>query len=180
MRKTQQQLQSQPTQSQPQFLQAEVTVQLHLQSTTQNTNYTIEENRSSERDVARYLNNIQPVSRIRFREVRSLENIFSHNLGYWQQRPSQRPRAEYRQRIDYDNMPIVDLTDIEEDRPIQEKRARLSALLAYDRTCAICYEDMVQISDVYLTACSHIFHDECLSAWLNKDRPSPLCKRPIF
>ena len=44
-----------------------------------------------------------------------------------------------------------------------------------DEECPICTELLV--SDLRtLTSCSHVFHDACISEWLNKDLTCPKCR----
>lgn len=46
-----------------------------------------------------------------------------------------------------------------------------------DVECYICLVDF-EVGDSYrkVMACKHIFHEDCLKAWLNKERSCPVCK----
>ncbi|KAM7268023.1 hypothetical protein ACFE04_010189 [Oxalis oulophora] len=43
-----------------------------------------------------------------------------------------------------------------------------------DSQCSVCLEEFG--SDVTCTPCSHIFHEDCITKWLNKNISCPLCR----
>lgn len=46
-------------------------------------------------------------------------------------------------------------------------------------TCAICLCPFEAGDDVKQLPCSHIYHPECIDAWLRRDATCPLCKQPV-
>lgn len=44
------------------------------------------------------------------------------------------------------------------------------------RECSICQDDMKQGENVLRLSCCHIFHSECIMAWLSKNNSCPLCR----
>ncbi|XP_072965824.1 uncharacterized protein [Typha angustifolia] len=42
--------------------------------------------------------------------------------------------------------------------------------------CVICLDDFVPESQLRKTPCSHVFHESCLSRWLQESRACPLCR----
>ena len=60
---------------------------------------------------------------------------------------------------------------------IMYKQVKISKLLLYDPTCAICFEDMKDINDITLTSCNHIFHTTCLEDWLSDTLSKNRCPK---
>ncbi|XP_059310196.1 RING-H2 finger protein ATL66-like [Lycium ferocissimum] len=42
--------------------------------------------------------------------------------------------------------------------------------------CIVCLEEIGKESEVLCTPCSHIFHGECITKWLEKSHYCPLCR----
>jgi len=48
-----------------------------------------------------------------------------------------------------------------------------------DATCTICIEDLVPGAEVRRLRCGHVYHRECVDAWLRRSRLCCLCKQAI-
>lgn len=44
-------------------------------------------------------------------------------------------------------------------------------------SCVICFEDYKKEDKIVLLKCSHIYHEKCITDWLNNDISCPLCRR---
>lgn len=45
--------------------------------------------------------------------------------------------------------------------------------------CPICYDDILNDTNVKVTLCSHIFHDKCLNDWLKNKSTCPVCRATL-
>jgi len=48
-----------------------------------------------------------------------------------------------------------------------------------DATCTICIEDLAPGAEVRRLRCGHVYHRECVDAWLRRSRSCCLCKQAI-
>lgn len=48
-----------------------------------------------------------------------------------------------------------------------------------DITCSICLDEINIITDMEITECFHIFHNDCLKAWCEENNSCPLCRTII-
>merc|ERR1712066_356081 len=48
-----------------------------------------------------------------------------------------------------------------------------------EEECPICLKRLEQDDEVLLLPCSHQFHSDCLTAWLNKAASCPLCRKSL-
>lgn len=47
-----------------------------------------------------------------------------------------------------------------------------------DFSCTICLEDSGNPVEIELECC-HVFHSECISEWLSREKHCPVCKRDM-
>jgi hypothetical protein len=45
--------------------------------------------------------------------------------------------------------------------------------------CTICLEDMDSTSNIFALNCAHIYHEECVKMWLQKNSVCPICSFKI-
>ena len=57
----------------------------------------------------------------------------------------------------------------------RHKRKQNKFLAKHGSTCTICLDDFKSTDKVCLTPCSHVFHYNCLSSWLHKNKINPKC-----
>lgn len=43
-------------------------------------------------------------------------------------------------------------------------------------SCPICIDDLKTSDDIVCTLCGHIYHSQCLKAWLSKSKTCPECR----
>ncbi len=48
-----------------------------------------------------------------------------------------------------------------------------------DITCSICLDEINIITDMEITECFHIFHNDCLKTWCKTNNSCPLCRTII-
>ena len=48
-----------------------------------------------------------------------------------------------------------------------------------DLTCAICLGDMGAYQGIHKTRCHHLFHQSCVSLWLQRGGTCPLCRSDV-
>lgn len=46
--------------------------------------------------------------------------------------------------------------------------------------CSICLETFIEQEEILQLRCSHMFHENCLLPWFNKDNSCPLCRAPVI
>lgn len=46
--------------------------------------------------------------------------------------------------------------------------------------CSICYEEYKQGEKLKQLNCKHVYHINCISAWLNKEKKCPMCKDEVL
>lgn len=46
--------------------------------------------------------------------------------------------------------------------------------------CSICYEEYKQGEKLKQLNCKHVYHINCISTWLNKEKKCPMCKEEII
>jgi hypothetical protein len=49
-------------------------------------------------------------------------------------------------------------------------------ILAKDSCCSICLEDFDNTKNNVYLDCQHIYHEDCIIEWINKDPSCPLCR----
>lgn len=49
-------------------------------------------------------------------------------------------------------------------------------VLAKDSFCSICLDDFDETKDIVYLDCQHIYHEDCIIEWINKDPSCPLCR----
>lgn len=54
-----------------------------------------------------------------------------------------------------------------------------SMLNSEDKLCSICMCDYDEGEELLMLDCSHRYHIECISKWLEKKTTCPICKRDI-
>ena len=42
--------------------------------------------------------------------------------------------------------------------------------------CSICLDDFDETKDIVYLDCQHIYHEDCIIEWINKDPSCPLCR----
>lgn len=45
--------------------------------------------------------------------------------------------------------------------------------------CAICLDNIINIKSLEITTCNHLYHKNCLHAWINKKDNCPMCRNNI-
>ncbi|KAL9245365.1 hypothetical protein vseg_019027 [Gypsophila vaccaria] len=71
-----------------------------------------------------------------------------------------------------DLLPLVKLSDIEDDTP-HECQQQCCSVCLYD----VCFDDQIRRLD----NCQHVFHRHCLDRWIELDHYTcPLCRRPLL
>ena len=45
--------------------------------------------------------------------------------------------------------------------------------------CSICSDPLVQTDDIFYTRCGHVFHLQCLNAWLERSKSCPQCREKV-
>ena len=63
--------------------------------------------------------------------------------------------------------------------PIKEKRKTALKIFrggADDTMCPICLEDFDETKHIVYLDCQHIYHEDCIIEWINKDPSCPLCR----
>ena len=43
-------------------------------------------------------------------------------------------------------------------------------------TCAICTDDLIEVSIVFRLPCNHVFHEHCITQWFEMRNMCPLCR----
>lgn len=70
--------------------------------------------------------------------------------------------------------------DGDECRPTPARRSAIEALekvrVEETEVCAVCLEEMVVGSEGSKMPCKHVFHGNCIAAWLRKANLCPLCR----
>lgn len=49
----------------------------------------------------------------------------------------------------------------------------------YAEECSICSDSLISKARTSAQSCNHIFHRQCLTAWLGRDDSCPLCRRVV-
>ena len=49
-----------------------------------------------------------------------------------------------------------------------------------DDLCSICLEDFKEGDKIKKLNCNHVYHEECLIPWLNKNDYCPMCRQNII
>jgi len=49
-------------------------------------------------------------------------------------------------------------------------------VLTKGSSCSICLEDFDETKDIVYLDCQHIYHEDCIIEWINKDPSCPLCR----
>ena len=48
-----------------------------------------------------------------------------------------------------------------------------------ENTCAICLDVILEKNNKSIDACKHVFHEDCLNMWLERNRSCPMCRISI-
>ncbi|CAD8068476.1 unnamed protein product [Paramecium sonneborni] len=96
--------------------------------------------------------------------------------------------AQMQNNVDLDEMSYEQLQDLQEKMGFVSRGLlvnQIKALLAQCKIqkqindcCTICLEDSGNPVEIELE-CSHVFHQECISEWLSREKHCPVCKRDI-
>ena len=49
-------------------------------------------------------------------------------------------------------------------------------IVAKGSCCSICLDDFDETRDIVYLDCQHIYHEDCIIEWINKDPSCPLCR----
>ncbi|XP_026183559.1 E3 ubiquitin-protein ligase TTC3 isoform X2 [Mastacembelus armatus] len=60
-------------------------------------------------------------------------------------------------------------------QPVAVQRVTHASALNMEDPCIICHDDMSP-DDIYVLACRHGFHDECIRSWLKEQSTCPTCR----
>jgi len=65
-------------------------------------------------------------------------------------------------------------------RAIPQSEEAANELEAGGKECVICYNIVdYQSQDYMITPCNHLFHDDCLSQWMDVKMECPVCRAPL-
>lgn len=59
---------------------------------------------------------------------------------------------------------------------VKKNKISLNDIPNNDNTCSICLEDFSENKENIILECKHIYHEDCIIGWLNKDTSCPLCR----
>ena len=48
--------------------------------------------------------------------------------------------------------------------------------ISKESCCSICLEDFDETKDIIYLDCKHIYHEDCIIEWINKEPSCPLCR----
>jgi len=109
------------------------------------------------------------------RQLRSLQEDRMHNKGRFGDDVTPITMAELMRA---NGMEAADPD--EERRPAMSRDARADLRLVTvkeeDASCVVCMEPMPPGSKAKAMPCGHLFHDECLVAWVKKKNSCPTCR----
>lgn len=63
---------------------------------------------------------------------------------------------------------------------IKYKRISYRNKVINNETCPVCHEDFVEGERLKKLHCNHIYHNDCISVWLKKEKKCPFCKEEII
>lgn len=65
---------------------------------------------------------------------------------------------------------------------LQSKRTTLAFLkrMGRDEQCSICINEFEVNESIYVLACGHMYHCQCLTPWLLTNNTCPLCRRILY
>ena len=64
-------------------------------------------------------------------------------------------------------------------RRLNNSKATYSHCNGEESECRICLESFSDSDEINKTDCQHIFHHECLKAWLQRHNTCPLCRQQL-
>ena len=50
----------------------------------------------------------------------------------------------------------------------------------YEGECSICYDKINEFENIPSINCDHVFHDRCLTPWIDTSDTCPMCRRVMF
>jgi len=61
----------------------------------------------------------------------------------------------------------------------EKETVQLETVFSEAEECSICMEDMTRKCKLKTTDCLHVFHEKCISEWLERSKICPFCRSEI-
>eukprot|EP00933_Yihiella_yeosuensis_P076960 TRINITY_DN86991_c0_g1_i1.p1 TRINITY_DN86991_c0_g1~~TRINITY_DN86991_c0_g1_i1.p1 ORF type:complete len:279 (-),score=71.67 TRINITY_DN86991_c0_g1_i1:102-863(-) len=106
--------------------------------------------------------------------LRRLQEDKKHNKGLWSDANTPVTAAELAAASG-----LILINEDEDGRPAMSRdaRAELRLVTVFEEdVCVVCQEALIVGSKAKSMPCNHLFHDECLESWVQKNNSCPTCR----